>query len=82
MEILKPSTIDGYLIAECGSYYGDIKQRWLVVESEQRKQSDLLKIEKRLANKSKQAQSRLKKLSQQEFACKPDAQKALELFES
>lgn len=72
------SKIDGYLIAECGSYYGGIKQRWIIVESEKRKQSDLEQIEKRLAKKLVQAQRRLKQLSLQKFACEPDAQQAVQ----
>ena len=77
-EMFAQSKIDGYLMAECGSYYGGLKQRWIIVESEQRKQSDLQKIEKRLAQKLVQSQSQLQQLSRQKFACEPDAHKALQ----
>ncbi len=59
-ELFLSSSIEGYKIAEVGSYYAGIKQRWLVVESEQARESDLKKIEKRLAKKLAQAQSQLK----------------------
>ncbi len=44
-ELLVSSSQEGYNIAEVGSYYAGIKQRWLVVESEQARESDLKKIE-------------------------------------
>ena len=58
-EMFDQSKIDRYLIAKCGSYYGGLKQRWIIVESEKPKQSDLQQIEKRLAKKLVQAQARL-----------------------
>ncbi len=67
-------------MAEVGSYYAGIKQRWLVVESKQARESDLKKIEKLLAKKLAQAQSQLKALCRQEFACQPDAQTAAQLL--
>lgn len=77
-EVFEESTLDGYKIAECGSYYGGVKQRWLVVESEKRKRSDLQRLEKRLTKKLAQSQSQLQQLSRQEFACEPDAQQAVQ----
>ncbi|RCJ33090.1 transposase, partial [Nostoc minutum NIES-26] len=77
-----PSTIPGYRIAPCCNDYGGVRQRWLVVESEARKQSDLKQLQKRLAKKYTQAQSQLRKLCQQKFACAKDALKAAKLFES
>ena len=79
-ELFAHSAIDGYLIAECGSYYGSVKQRWLIVESEKRKQSDLRQLSKRLTKKKNQAQTQLKQLCQQKFACQPDAEKAVQNF--
>ena len=61
-ELFVSSSREGYKIAEVGSYYTGIKQRWLVVESEQRRESDLKKIENRLRKKLAQAQSQLKAL--------------------
>ncbi|HHP7230159.1 MAG TPA: IS1634 family transposase [Xenococcaceae cyanobacterium] len=80
-ELFNHSTIDGYLIAECGSYYGSVKQRWLIIESEKRKQSDLHQLSKRLTKNKNQAQTQLKQLCQQKFACQSDAEKAVQNFQ-
>ncbi len=79
-ELFVSSSQEGYKIAEVGSYYAGIKQRWLVVESEQARESDLKKIEKRLAKKLVQAKSQLKALCRQEFASDPDAEKAVQVL--
>ena len=75
------SPLDGYHIAEVGSTYGDIRQRWVVVESRQRQGSDLKALEKRLAKVTQRVQTQLERLSRQPFACKADAQQAIERFE-
>lgn len=74
------SEIEGYRIAECCSDYGSIGQRWLVVESQERKQADLCQLEKRLAKQLHKAQAERRQLSQQEFACAADALKAARRF--
>ncbi len=79
-ELFVSSSQEGYKMAEVGSYYAGIKQRWLVVESEPARESDLKKIEKRLAKKLVQVKSQLKALCRQEFACEPDAEKAVQLL--
>ena len=53
-----------------------------MIESEARKESDLKQPEKRLSKKYTQAQSQLRKLCQQEFACGEDAFNAAKLLES
>lgn len=45
---LKPSSTKGYRVAESSSEYGGIKQRWLLVESEQRRKSDLKRLDKKI----------------------------------
>jgi len=75
------STLAGYRIAEVGSTYSDIRQRWLVVESSQRQASDLKALEKRLDQATGRIQTQLDKLSRQSFACKADAQEAIAQFE-
>ncbi|OLT59847.1 hypothetical protein BJP37_13265 [Moorena bouillonii PNG] len=52
------------------------------IESQARQQSDLKKLEKRLAKKCTQAQSQLRKLCQQKFACAKDALTATKLLEN
>lgn len=75
------STRAGYRIAEVCSTYGDIRQRWLVVESSPRQASDLKAFEKRLSKATGRLQAQLEKLSRQPFACEVDAQQAIENFE-
>jgi transposase len=81
-EAFMASELVGYRIAECCGDYGGIKQRWLVVESEARTQADLKQLEKRLGKQLELAQSQLRQLSQQEFACAADAIQAAQRFES
>jgi transposase len=81
-EAFVASTIVGYRIAECCSDYGGVKQRWLMVESQARKEADIKQLEKRLVKQLSKAQSELRQLSQQEFACAADAMKAARRFES
>lgn len=75
-EAFVANTVAGYRIAECCSDYAGVKQRWLVVESQARTEADLKQLEKRLAKQLSKAQSELRQLSQQEFACAADAMKA------
>ncbi len=58
--IFQDSEIKGYRIAEVGNYYGNIKQRWLIVESEARRSSDLKQLEKRVGKHLASAQSQLR----------------------
>ncbi|ABA20307.1 transposase, IS4 family [Trichormus variabilis ATCC 29413] len=81
-EAFVDSAMTGYRIAECGCDYAGVKQRWLVVESEARTESDLKQLEKRLIKQLEQAQSQLRQLSQQEFACAADALQAAKCFET
>lgn len=72
-EAFNHSTMRGYRIASFCSDYGSIQQRWLVVESQARKDADLKQLEKRLTKQLSKAQSELGQLSQQQFACSEDA---------
>jgi transposase len=67
------SELKGYTIAQSGSDYAGVKQRWFIIESEKRRTSDLEQLETQLENAQKQAQQKLKKLCIQEFACEADA---------
>ena len=81
-QMFQQSEIQGYRIAEIGSYYAKLKQRWLIVESEARRLSDFKQLEKRLNQHLASAQSQLKQLSGQQFACEADAFKAANRFEA
>jgi transposase len=70
------STIPGYRWAAQTSNYGGVRQRWLVVESEIRRISDLRQLEKNIAKAHQEAKKKLRELAAQEFACEPDARAA------
>lgn len=72
------SGLAGYRIASVCNAYGGVRQRWVVVESEARRQSDLAKLEQTIAQATTQAQAQLTRLQRQEFACEADALAALE----
>jgi len=76
------SQIKGYKIATRTSEYANIKQRWLVIESEIRKQADLKKIIKQVEKQSESAKATLHKLSKQNFACIADAEMAIKKLSS
>lgn len=75
-----PCQLKGYRLWQQFQSYGGIEQRWILVESQDRRQSDpswhasFLKQEKAL-------QRQLKDLCATIFACKPDAMAALLRFE-
>lgn len=60
------------------SSYGDIQQRWLVVESEARKKSDLKQLKGKIQKQFESAQKELRQRKRQNFACEKDAFAAAE----
>lgn len=60
-------SLDGYKWKEEVVYYGGIKQVWLVVESEKRKNSDLKKLEKKLKKENEKVDKLLKELKKEDF---------------
>lgn len=78
--VFTDSSIRGYRIAEVGSIYAGIRQRWLVVESDARKRAALKQLDKRVAKALKQKTKDLKGLTGRSFACEADALSALERF--
>jgi transposase len=73
----EPNQIKGYKIAAISSEYANIKQRWLVIESEIRKQAAIKKIADQVEKQLELAQASVRKLSRQEFACIADAERAI-----
>ncbi len=73
---LIPSVIKGYTFAESSSEYGGVSQRWILIESEQRRKSDLKQLTKKLEQYQQNAAQDLQHLSTQEFACAADAMSA------
>jgi transposase len=70
------SVIPGYSWCEQSINYGGIKQRWLVVESDERQASDLKRLAKNIQKADLEAVKKLRQLSRQIWACIPDALKA------
>lgn len=75
-----PCELPDYQMWEVEQTYGGIRQRWILIESQTRKadtsvwEPELEKLERRLNRQ-------LKQLTQQIFACKPDALEALVQFQ-
>ena len=65
----------GYRYKEVKSNYGGVEQRWLLVESQKRRDADLKKLETKLKKQELECQKKLKALSQKEFACPEDARR-------
>lgn len=71
------STLTGYKFRETTATYAGVEQRWLVVQSEARRESDLRKLSQKIELAQAKALKELKQLSQDKFACEADAIKAL-----
>lgn len=67
------STIPGYRWSAHTSNYGGVQQRWLVVESEIRRDSDLRQLDKNLEKAHLEAKKKLRELAARTFACERDA---------
>ena len=59
--------IEGYKAVEKESNYGGIKQKWIIIESETRKESDLKQLSKRIVKDELKANSLVKSLSQKKY---------------
>lgn len=68
---------NGYSGAWLESDYGQVKQRWLLICSEQAKKREQHTLDKRMLKESTAAAKSFKNLSRQRFACELDADKAL-----
>jgi hypothetical protein len=70
------SSLIGYPWSEQRSNSGGIAQRWLVVESSFRGESDRRKLEINIQKAELYGHKKLRQLSNIEFACLPDASSA------
>jgi transposase len=70
---LRKSKQKGYATAESTSEYGGVSQRWILVESEERRKSDLKKLDKKQKQIRDRCQQDLKALETEDFACVADA---------
>jgi transposase len=58
---------EGYKAVEKESNYAGIKQKWIIIESETRKESDLKQLEKKILKDEEKANSLLTSLSQKKY---------------
>jgi transposase len=71
------SNLPGYKLASKTVNYPGIEQRWLVVQSQERRESDLGKLSQRITKAQSKAVQDFKNLSPEKFACEADAIKEL-----
>ncbi|MEM6403147.1 MAG: IS1634 family transposase [Cyanobacteria bacterium P01_D01_bin.116] len=72
------SSLPGYYYSKRIVNYGGIEQRWLVVESSERKKSDLRQLEKRISKSKTNASNKLKKLLSSKFDSYQEAVKSVD----
>lgn len=68
---------NGYSGAWLASDYGGVKQRWLLVRSEQAKKREQYTLDKRMLKESTCSLKSFKKLTRERYSCPLDANKAL-----
>jgi transposase len=72
---------EGHRLTEVCTTYAEIHQRWVVVESDNRREADLKQLQKRVEKEKKNQQRCLNQLGKEAFACEADALNALKKFE-
>jgi len=75
---LQASKFKGYSTTESVSEYGGVRQRWILVDSQARRKSDIKKLDKKLEQVQQNCHQDLQTLSGQDFACDADAIAAAE----
>ncbi len=66
-EEFSQSELQGYSWQEIENNYAGIKQRWLVVESQTRKESDIIKLEAKISKEEQLISKKLANLSKKDF---------------
>lgn len=81
-EFITPSdpALAGYKIHETTSDYGEVSQRWLVVQSEELRGAALSKLGNKLRRLEEELGKKLAKLKRKRFGCEADARKAAQEF--
>jgi transposase len=80
-QFTKSSLYQDYRFCTVCSEYAGVKQQWIVVESEQRKQADLKTLSHRIEQAFNLKKKSLLSLEKKAFACEPDALSAALDFE-
>ena len=73
---------EGYRAGEHRSEYGGVEQRWLVVHSDEASERAKKQVQKKVAREHQAEVKAFSELIWREFACREDAKKALEAFET
>ena len=81
LESFEHSNLKNYRFCEVCTIYGNIPQRWIIVESQCRLNADLKKLEQKIAQHRKNQNRILEQLKNKEFACETDALTAARAFE-
>lgn len=76
------SELKGYSYQEIENNYAGIKQRWLVVESQPRKESDIIKLEQKINKESQLLSQKLASLSKKDLESKVEANLRLQTISS
>jgi transposase len=66
---LQESKFKGYTTNESVSEYGGVRQRWILVDSQARRKSDIKKLDKKLEQIQQRYHQDLQTLAGQDFAC-------------
>ncbi len=61
--------------------YGNVPQRWIIVETQPRRSADLKKLDQKIEQQTEKQGKALDELRAQEFACEADGLKAAKAFE-
>ena len=75
---LQASKFKGYTTTESVSEYGGVSQRWILVESQERRKSDSKKLDKKIEKIQQNCHQELQSLAGLNFACAADAIAAAE----
>ncbi len=75
---LKKSNLEGYWLKSYSKTYGGIKQKWVVVFSEQSFKKENHTLDRNIEKERKKVKNELWHFGNQEFKCKKDAKQALE----
>ena len=81
LESFENSNLKDYRFCEVCTIYGNISQRWIIVESQSRLNADLKKLEQKIAQHRKNQNRILEQLKSKEFACETDALNAAKAYE-
>ncbi|MDB2613564.1 IS1634 family transposase [Chlamydiales bacterium] len=71
---------NGYSVAELGSWYGDVCQRWLIVFSEKAMAREKKTLERNINKEIKTKEKELNALFSKRFGCEKDALAAISTF--